>query len=566
MAILRDTNRINFDFMVKTKPLTSLANEIELTTQVAEGNLADYIIALQGYFREQEDSFINYFIKKSKELSKIKPVNPDKETGIKTPANRKLHSFIKGFDWGRKSEDLISILKYINYNTTPFGIDNAVTIINRVAKIKERKEKASLSGIVEYANTPRFAVDTRDYILKQRTQFLREAAQISKNIDWQTSNRIYWQLYKGVENLESIRDMSVRVADVFDGCTQNRAVMIARTETLRSFNTATIDSYKMAGIANAQFIVAQDERTCDTCLSLSGLIVPVSEARGSLPIHPQCRCTWIAVIGRPLIAEPQAGTLGWFRANYPESSLLRSIKPVGIPKFKPAKTRKAAEKWAEQNLGVKVSGYEKVEMEFINEMHKQLLDIKKKFPSAIDNMSRINVRKNIVIGGKKCYADVRGYSNQWGNFSLNINSSDIYDLKSLKKAGGRFYGMSCKVDKVNELKYIIHHESGHLTYFGYKSPMFVQDLPKGYGEFEGKLRKLKARYESELITLRNDWRYERISMSEFYKYHDKLFISHYADKNTDEFFAECFAQANLSSHPTKYALEVMKALKIFLKS
>lgn len=309
---------------LKTKPLTSLANEIELTTQVAEGNLADYIIALQGYFREQEDSFVDYYIKHRKELSRAKPVNPEGLVGDARPINKKLQSFVDGYNWRKNKSDLNAILKYINYITVPFGIENAVMLINRVAKIKERKEKASLSGIIEYANTPRFAVDTRDYILKQRTQFLREAAQISKNIDFNTSSLIYKQLYEGVENLESIRDMSVRVSDVFDGCTQNRAIMIARTETLRSFNTATIDSYKTARIANAQFIVAQDERTCDACLSLNGLIVPVAEARGSLPIHPQCRCTWIAVIGKPLLDEPSAEDLEIFVSQYPDFNISRS--------------------------------------------------------------------------------------------------------------------------------------------------------------------------------------------------------------------------------------------------
>ena len=97
-------------------------------------------------------------------------------------------------------------------------------------------------------------------------------------------------------------------------------------------------------------------------------------------------------------------------------------------------------------------------------MHEQLLDIKKEFPSAINNMSRILVKDNIVIDGKRCYACVTGTSNRWGHFDLNINSSVIHNLSSLKKAGGSHYGYTCKVDKINELKYIIHIETGNASY------------------------------------------------------------------------------------------------------
>ena len=279
--------------------LDKLANNAEATTLAAEEKLPDYIIALQGYFRQQEDDFTTYYVKNAKRLLRVKPVNPDKLTGDNKPLNKPLLAIIDAYNWRKEKEDLLTILKFINYNTTPFGISNAVSLLNQQAKIKGKPEKKNffeklfkydIQDAVMYANTPQFAADAQAYITSNYNEFLTGAKQISKNIDSYTSELIYNQLYEGVENLEGIGKLAVRVGNVFDGCSQQRAITIARTETLRSFNTATIDSYKVAKIKYAQILIANDERTCNICLHLSGLVMPVDQARSSLPVHPKCRC------------------------------------------------------------------------------------------------------------------------------------------------------------------------------------------------------------------------------------------------------------------------------------
>jgi len=275
------------------KPLVALSNEAEATTQAAEEKLSDYIVALQGYFRKQEDDFTTYFVKNRKKLSKIKPVNPDKLTGDKKPKNKALQDFVNGYNFASQEEDLLTILKFIHHNTIFFGITNAITLINQVAKIKGKPKKKSffkydIEDAVTYANSPQFAADAQSYITSNYDDFLVGAKEISKNIDSETSALIYDELYKGIEELESMDDLAVRVGNVYDGCSQSRALTIARTETLRSFNTSTIDSYKVAKIKKAQMLVANDEMTCNICLGLSGMIMPIDEARSCLPMHPRC--------------------------------------------------------------------------------------------------------------------------------------------------------------------------------------------------------------------------------------------------------------------------------------
>ena len=280
--------------------LTILDNTADATVQAAEVKLSDYIVALQGYFRDQENDFTDYFVKYRDRLSRIKPLNISEDLPIKDrPLNRPLQSYIDGFNWRKKEDDLLTILKYIQQSTVPFGIENAITLLNQVAKIQgkskkknwfERLFKYDINDAVIYANSPKFAVDAQTYISSNYDDFLTGAKQISKNIDSVTSELIYKELYTGIQELESIPKLATRVGKVFDGCSQDRAVMIARTETMRSFNTSTIDSYQVAGIKQAQILIANDERTCDICMPLSGLVLPLDQARSSLPQHPDCQC------------------------------------------------------------------------------------------------------------------------------------------------------------------------------------------------------------------------------------------------------------------------------------
>ena len=313
------------------KPLTQLSNEAEATTQAAEEKLSDYIVALQGYFRKQEDSFTTYFVKNRKKLAKIKPVNPDKLTGDKKPKNKALQDFVDGYNFASQEEDLLTILKFIHHNTIFFGITNAITLINQVAKIKGKPKKKSffkydIEDAVTYANSPQFAADAESYITSNYDDFLVGAKEISKNIDSETSALIYDELYKGIEELESMDDLAVRVSKVYDGCSQSRALTIARTETLRSFNTSTIDSYKVAKIKKAQWLTANDERTCSICIGLNGLVMPVDEARSNLPQHPSCRCTWICCVGDPILKEPKLADVQKIIEKNPKIPVARFIK------------------------------------------------------------------------------------------------------------------------------------------------------------------------------------------------------------------------------------------------
>lgn len=83
-----------------------------------------------------------------------------------------------------------------------------------------------------------------------------------------------------------------------------RARMIARTETISAHADATLNSYEDAGIEGvnvlSEFSSSRDNKVCPRCKELEGTQYTIEEARGVIPVHPNCRCAWIPVIGDDL--------------------------------------------------------------------------------------------------------------------------------------------------------------------------------------------------------------------------------------------------------------------------
>jgi SPP1 gp7 family putative phage head morphogenesis protein len=81
-----------------------------------------------------------------------------------------------------------------------------------------------------------------------------------------------------------------------DNIGKYRAEMLARTETIYAYNEAQLNSFEELGINGvsvlAEWSTAGDDRVCPKCDALEGRIFTIREARGMLPLHPNCRCGW----------------------------------------------------------------------------------------------------------------------------------------------------------------------------------------------------------------------------------------------------------------------------------
>jgi len=73
---------------------------------------------------------------------------------------------------------------------------------------------------------------------------------------------------------------------------QQRATLIARTETLRAHNEGRKVFYRQVGVTKVQWLTAHDERTCPICRPLDGIVFGMEEVEGP-PLHPGCRCSCV---------------------------------------------------------------------------------------------------------------------------------------------------------------------------------------------------------------------------------------------------------------------------------
>ncbi len=77
---------------------------------------------------------------------------------------------------------------------------------------------------------------------------------------------------------------------------QQRATLIARTETLRAHNEGRNVFYREVGVKKIKWLTAHDERTCPECAPLDGRVFKIEDAPGP-PRHPGCRCSCCASLG-----------------------------------------------------------------------------------------------------------------------------------------------------------------------------------------------------------------------------------------------------------------------------
>ena len=102
-------------------------------------------------------------------------------------------------------------------------------------------------------------------------------------------------LVEGFEAGESIPQLSARIMKYYKAGFEKRAPMVARTEVSAASNEGAIGGWEYNGVEKVEFLAAPDV-TCDECEPRDGQVYAIDEARGNIPVHPNCRCTWVPVI------------------------------------------------------------------------------------------------------------------------------------------------------------------------------------------------------------------------------------------------------------------------------
>jgi len=123
-----------------------------------------------------------------------------------------------------------------------------------------------------------------------------------KDMTEEISNDLKQELSRGIINGEGIAKLKKRVTKVFD-VGNNRAEMIARTETNRAENNGKLLAMKESGIKmKKQWVAANDSRTSELCKHLDGQTVGLDDdfQYGAFegqapPAHVNCRSALIFI-------------------------------------------------------------------------------------------------------------------------------------------------------------------------------------------------------------------------------------------------------------------------------
>lgn len=108
-------------------------------------------------------------------------------------------------------------------------------------------------------------------------------------------------LAEGILSGEHPTVIAGNMADRIEAIALTRATTLARTEVIRFYNEGALRRYEQFMGEDgevkifAEFVTAGDDRVCPVCQDLEGEVFRIKEAKGLIPVHPRCRCTWVPV-------------------------------------------------------------------------------------------------------------------------------------------------------------------------------------------------------------------------------------------------------------------------------
>ena len=120
-----------------------------------------------------------------------------------------------------------------------------------------------------------------------------KSAELVKNIDIVTRDGVKAAVAEAIESGKSAQELADIIQNSY-GFSDERAMLIARTETAMADIAGNIASYKEAGVTNKTWI-ANGSDSCDDCQGLHEVTVPIdddfpNDGGDGPPYHPHCTC------------------------------------------------------------------------------------------------------------------------------------------------------------------------------------------------------------------------------------------------------------------------------------
>ena len=120
--------------------------------------------------------------------------------------------------------------------------------------------------------------------------------------------RIQAALVDNVDGDISRSQLQAAITDTLGGERfKGRSELIARTELTFAYNAGRVETYRENNVESVRRYCIQDERTCEQCAGLNGMVARLDDMaavmRIQAPSHPRCRCTTGIVLDIRQLAE-----------------------------------------------------------------------------------------------------------------------------------------------------------------------------------------------------------------------------------------------------------------------
>ena len=156
-------------------------------------------------------------------------------------------------------------------------------------------------GVKKLANEAIRAVFTTPIHIDTLTLLYTRNFNELKGITEVMSQQISRVLIDGLSDGKGPREIARVIADRVDKIGVTRATRLSRTEIIRAHAESSLNRYQQYGIegvsAQVEWLTASDP--CEKCEALAkknGGVYTIEEARGLIPLHPNCRCGWAPYI------------------------------------------------------------------------------------------------------------------------------------------------------------------------------------------------------------------------------------------------------------------------------
>lgn len=171
-------------------------------------------------------------------------------------------------------------------------------IDSRAVELLQEDDPLFIGGKEEFLRTAFAAPETRSKLELLQIRAFEDLRGVTASMSTEMGRVLADGLADGRSPLDIAKDLNKVVTRL----TNARALTIARTEIIHAHSEGQLDSFERLGVDElgviAEYSTAGDDRVCEQCAALEGQTFTVEEARGIIPVHPNCRCTWIPSRGK----------------------------------------------------------------------------------------------------------------------------------------------------------------------------------------------------------------------------------------------------------------------------